>query len=395
MTENLEIAKIRRDGGTQPRSRLFDETVDSYAEDLVNGAQFPDVVVFYDGEEYWLADGFHRIAAYIKCGFTEIGSKIIRGTRREAVLYSVGANAEHGRRRNSADMRRSVITLLSDAEWAKWSNVEIARQCKVSEKFVRAVKNEVTTLSSSHPMMEDLEERFGVPSSTFNQARKLIEQGSNVRMARRGDSVYPMDLSGLLGGQIQQSSESSEGESSKVPDDQVLPGKRQRVKGRKERFALDPQQKAKSKVKPIQAKPGNSYGLGKKNILYCGSFTDKKFINQLPLQIPLMLAYPRNFADIAPQSIPPGVRSIQITISQLEPDETDFKLMRESQQIAIDLFTEAGDPILIGNLPEPALLFLIEALEGYFLCAEPDPEQCDLALDAWVKGGGKISKVQG
>jgi hypothetical protein len=61
----LAISKLRLDGGTQSRATLSDETIAEYAEALDSGAQFPPPVVFYDGADHWLADGFHRVKAYL------------------------------------------------------------------------------------------------------------------------------------------------------------------------------------------------------------------------------------------------------------------------------------------------------------------------------------------
>ncbi len=123
----LCLSQIRRDGGTQPRASINDETVIEYAEDMKNGDRFPPVTVFYDGEFHWLADGFHRDKAALKAGLTEIAAIVKQGTRRDAVLYSVGANAKHGLRRTNADKRRAVMRLLEDSEWSQWSNNEIAK----------------------------------------------------------------------------------------------------------------------------------------------------------------------------------------------------------------------------------------------------------------------------
>jgi hypothetical protein len=60
----VELDKIRIDGGTQPREALSIETVTENTEAINSGATFPPVTVFHDGQEYWLADGFHRIAAH-------------------------------------------------------------------------------------------------------------------------------------------------------------------------------------------------------------------------------------------------------------------------------------------------------------------------------------------
>jgi hypothetical protein len=56
----LPLDSIRIDGGTQPRSVLNFDTIDDYAEAMKAGAKFPAVTVYYDGEIYWLGDGFHR-----------------------------------------------------------------------------------------------------------------------------------------------------------------------------------------------------------------------------------------------------------------------------------------------------------------------------------------------
>lgn len=138
---NLPLAKIRIDGGTQMRIGLNEETVAEYADAINAGAQLPPPVVFYDGNEYWLGDGFHRVEAY-KWAYKEI--KVIGsidvdvrvGTRRDAVLFAAGANASHGLRRTAADKERGVDTLLRDEEWAGWSDREIAKRCNVSPTFV-------------------------------------------------------------------------------------------------------------------------------------------------------------------------------------------------------------------------------------------------------------------
>ncbi|MEQ8963928.1 MAG: hypothetical protein RLP02_39505, partial [Coleofasciculus sp. C2-GNP5-27] len=71
---------------------------------------------------------------------------IHQGTRRDAILYSVGANAEHkaAKPRSRADKRRAVTMLLNDPDWSKWSNYQIAQACKVNEKTVRNIRVSLT-----------------------------------------------------------------------------------------------------------------------------------------------------------------------------------------------------------------------------------------------------------
>jgi len=100
--------------------------------------------VVYDGEAYWLWDGFHRLHARKRNGLYTVPAIVRQGTRRDAVLLSVGANATHGFRRTNADKRRSVLALLEDQEWHQWSDREIARRCAVDNSFVSKLRAELS-----------------------------------------------------------------------------------------------------------------------------------------------------------------------------------------------------------------------------------------------------------
>lgn len=148
MNESLEISRIRVDGGTQPRAWLDPHTVDEYSQAMKEGSVFPPVTIYNDGNEYWLADGFHRIKAARGLGRNTIDANVCQGTRRDAILHSVGANATHGLRRTNADKRRAVETLLRDDEWRTWSDREIARRCAVNDKTVAKVRAELCPVTA-------------------------------------------------------------------------------------------------------------------------------------------------------------------------------------------------------------------------------------------------------
>ena len=139
----LELDQIRIDGGTQSRVELNQETVADYAQAFTAGASFPPVVAFFDGANYWLADGFHRYFGAKDAGESAIDAEIINGTQRDAVLYSLKANATHGLRRTNADKRKAVETLLKDAEWATWSDRKIAEVCGVGAPLVGDVRRSI------------------------------------------------------------------------------------------------------------------------------------------------------------------------------------------------------------------------------------------------------------
>ena len=142
----LVLQRITNDGGTQMRAGMDPETIKEYQEAIEASETwpFPPVIVYHDGERYWLADGFHRVNAAHRSGkYLDIPADIRAGTRRDAVLHAAGANASHGLRRTKDDKRRAVETLVRDGEWGKWSNREIARRCSVSEHFVRDIKRDL------------------------------------------------------------------------------------------------------------------------------------------------------------------------------------------------------------------------------------------------------------
>jgi len=144
MTTRLPIASIRTDGGTQPRDHINEDVVRRYVDDMCAGATFPPVVVFHDGSDHWLADGFHRKVAFETLNYDEIPAEVHQGTRRDAILFSVGANATHGYPRSNEDKRRAALALLRDEEWSQWSDREIAKRCCVSDRFVNKLRAEVT-----------------------------------------------------------------------------------------------------------------------------------------------------------------------------------------------------------------------------------------------------------
>jgi hypothetical protein len=141
----VRIAYIREDDACQPRAGLSQDTIDDYAALLSasKGAALPHVIVFFDSIDYYLADGYHRIAAHRKAGIDDIEAEVRPGELRDAILYSLGANKEHGLRRTNADKRRAVERMLSDEEWSRWADRRIADHCGVSHFMVSDVRQKL------------------------------------------------------------------------------------------------------------------------------------------------------------------------------------------------------------------------------------------------------------
>lgn len=151
--EDINVADIETSAATQMRVDGVDENVVAeYARDMEAGAAFPPVSVFRDDAgRYWLADGFHRVAAARKADMNTVNAVVHNGGQRDAVLMACSVNAQHGVRRTQADRRKAIETLLRDPDWNRWSNREIARQCNVDHKTVASVRDELSRPAGEIP----------------------------------------------------------------------------------------------------------------------------------------------------------------------------------------------------------------------------------------------------
>lgn len=147
--KELSLEDIEATPDLQSRMALNASVVKDYAEQFaIAGISIPAVTVFYDGDKYWLADGFHRVAAFKSIGRKTIGANVYPGNRRDALLHSLGANAEHGLPRTKADKHRAVEIAVTDPEWGQWSDSELATRCKVSRPFVAKIRSSLVNVAS-------------------------------------------------------------------------------------------------------------------------------------------------------------------------------------------------------------------------------------------------------
>lgn len=139
----LLISQIRTDGGTQPRAAMDHDLVESYMEAMEAGAKFPPVDVFYDGTDYWLADGFHRCKAAWAAEKEEIAVNVIQGTLEDARWFSYAANATNGLYRSNSDKQRAVQAALKHPRSVGLNDSDIARHVGVGHATVSAWRQKI------------------------------------------------------------------------------------------------------------------------------------------------------------------------------------------------------------------------------------------------------------
>ena len=140
--QQLQIEQITTDAGTQSRMTCQDSVVRDYALHMKEGVEFPPVVVYFDGEHYYLADGFHRVLAVKSEGHTTINTEVRHGTKCDALHYSlslVGSGMKMGLRYFTGDRKNAVTLALKSFKEA--TQQEIAELCGVSQGYVSQVKD--------------------------------------------------------------------------------------------------------------------------------------------------------------------------------------------------------------------------------------------------------------
>ena len=153
--QTLEINNIEATSATQVRTKLSKEVIETYQEDLEHGAIFPPIIVFREkgSSRSILADGFHRLLAYVNAGREEIECEIHEGGIHDALAYALSANRVHGLRRTNADKVNAVKLALKDPEFSKLTQQEIADLCGVSRETVNRTsrKETIEDVTKSHP----------------------------------------------------------------------------------------------------------------------------------------------------------------------------------------------------------------------------------------------------
>ncbi|HEU5021692.1 MAG TPA: hypothetical protein VFT60_07365, partial [Bryobacteraceae bacterium] len=127
VTQILNIASIKLDGGTQCRVSVDKELICEYAALMRAGVHFPPIRVWFDGSSYWLSDGFQRLSAAIAIGRDTITADVQLGALEDARWDSCSSNASHGARRTKPDVDNAIRKALAHPNSTHLSNVQIAK----------------------------------------------------------------------------------------------------------------------------------------------------------------------------------------------------------------------------------------------------------------------------
>jgi uncharacterized ParB-like nuclease family protein len=172
-TSSIDVNRIVRDADLQIRQEFDAETV---AEYIAHVDELPPVTVFFDGERYWLADGWHRLDAHQGAGRTHINCKIHEGGKLDALKHALGANRTHGLKRKPQDIRKAVRVAMLTADLQANSSVLVSQLVGISQKHAHNIMVEIRKELGIAPPEEVVTRTGGtcaVPKRPTDEAESL------------------------------------------------------------------------------------------------------------------------------------------------------------------------------------------------------------------------------
>lgn len=159
-----------------------------------------------DKAKHWLADGYHRWHAHKSLGLVEIDAEVRQGNALDALVASLRANAEHGKRREPGDYRRAYEVAVRHRLIAATDVDGLASLIRCSgswaERLTRAARDAVKAERDAEARVEaergepvrETAARLGVSKDTVARAQRVAPADSpQMRHVAPSDDAPPHD----------------------------------------------------------------------------------------------------------------------------------------------------------------------------------------------------------
>jgi len=179
----VRLDAIVFDAGTQIRAAINEGVVADYADRMTDGIAFPPIILFHDGNQNYLADGFHRFMAAKRNDFRDITAEVRAGTKQDALWFALGANKENAHRLTDADKKHAIA--LAVETWPDRPAATIAAQIGCSPQWVSRVRPTSSTSGTSVVVRKN-----GTPYPARNPRAKSLEKRDEVvRLVKAGNML--------------------------------------------------------------------------------------------------------------------------------------------------------------------------------------------------------------
>jgi hypothetical protein len=92
----------------------------------------------FDGTDYWLFDGYHRLEAMKRLGFNSCLVQIYKGSRRDAIRHYIKNKL---RCAHTKTFKHCLQILTEDQEWSNLDTPELARLFDRKQVFFKAARH--------------------------------------------------------------------------------------------------------------------------------------------------------------------------------------------------------------------------------------------------------------
>ncbi len=143
----MPVFLLKTDKGTQ-RRQINLEVVTQYAEQMAEGAKFDPIDAVYDGKDYIVWNGFHRVNAYKKANIKMVRVSVTDGDAAEAIHLSLGANKD-SLQRTQAEKNACARVMITDPRYEAWTDEQRANHIGVSRSTIARVKADIESGNNS------------------------------------------------------------------------------------------------------------------------------------------------------------------------------------------------------------------------------------------------------
>jgi len=222
---NIRLDLLSDNRSLQQRP-LDEETLSRYRALMADGSKFPPIEIISDGPNFWPWDGFHRIECARRQGQKTIRAYVTKGTLRDAVWKSFGANKDHGLPRQKGAAKKIIKQILTDKNWSKKSLSAIAKHVGTTRQYVTKIKDELSAHGATR--LHDTE------GQKSDSEPKNDEKGATSLHPLRNSKVEVMSSRGKVYEQISQEKKHKVAEPLQDMTGRVIPEHlRQAYEGRK------------------------------------------------------------------------------------------------------------------------------------------------------------------
>lgn len=133
--------------GTQSRKQIDSKTVADIRSDIRDSNPIEPIIVFFDGKDHWVGDGYHRLEAHVKEKRDLINGEVRPGSKDVALRFNIESNASADQTRWSSADKRNAVTMLLESHGSgdvtRKMAQEIGSICRASHWLVETVAEEL------------------------------------------------------------------------------------------------------------------------------------------------------------------------------------------------------------------------------------------------------------